>query len=41
MRALKEFTIQYLDENGNPCVAYIRAHNKEEAVKRFKEGEGK
>ena len=37
---MKEFTIQYFDEDGNLRVAYIKARTKEEAVEKFRK-EGK
>jgi len=36
---MKEYAIQYIDENNHPQVAYIRARNKDEALMKFRKGE--
>ena len=41
---MKDFVIQYFDENGDLKVAHVRAYTKDEAVEKFcdileKEGE--
>ena len=34
---MKEYVIQYFDENGELQVAYIKGRNREDAERKFKE----
>lgn len=36
---MKVYAIQYLDDDGSPKVAYIRARSKAEAIEKFRRGE--
>ena len=36
---MKEFALQYIDDDGNIRIAYIRAATKDEAVDKFRKGQ--